>query len=195
MKLEKALTVLPKRKLLSDSFCFYLLFLRCFFTSLEMDADNTKTKGLKKKKWKHMYIFGIFARVKYLVLCILLLGKLFLFALLNFWRKWRIYLYSSQKGFYQNFKVLIRSLSNGVCNVNEKSTVASHKHPPSHWVKNVDNISKKCRFQRVKPQSSRLLYKKVRLVLELKNQKISLHCRLQNSAMISLNSLHWQIFQ
>lgn len=104
VKLEKALTLLPKRKLLSDSFCFYLLFLRCFFTSLEMDADNTKTKGLKKKKWKRMYIFGIFARVKYLVLCILLLGKLFLFALLNFWRKWRIYLYSSQKGFYQNLR-------------------------------------------------------------------------------------------
>lgn len=51
-----------------------------------MDADNTKNKRLKEKKnEKRMYIFGIFARVKYLVLCILLLGKLFLFALLNFW--------------------------------------------------------------------------------------------------------------
>ena len=57
MKLEKALTVLPKRKLLSDSFCFYLLFLRCFFTSLEMDADNTKKKRLKEKKMKSACIF------------------------------------------------------------------------------------------------------------------------------------------
>lgn len=46
--------------------------------------------------------------------------------------------------------MLIRSLSHGVCNVNEKSTVASHKHPQSHWVKNVDNISKKCRFSESK---------------------------------------------